>query len=84
MVIFKDIKATERNGDVIAVKSVQNNDSLLMVANDGKLIQIPIKDIRIIGRATSGVTLMRIDREKGVKLSSVAIISNDKAKEGDD
>jgi DNA gyrase subunit A len=79
-----NIKATERNGDVIAVKSVQNNDFLLMVANDGKLIQIPIQDIRIIGRATSGVTLMRIDREKGVKLTSVAIISNDKTKEGDD
>ena len=74
-----NIKATERNGDVIAVKSVDEGDYLLMVANDGKLIQIPIKDIRSIGRATSGVTLMRMDLELGIKLSSIAIISSKKS-----
>ncbi len=72
-----NIKTTKRNGNVIAVKSVSNNDDLLMVANDGKLIQIPVKDIRIIGRATSGVTLMRLERDSGVIISSVAIISGE-------
>jgi DNA gyrase subunit A len=71
-----NIKATERNGEVIAVKSVQDEDNLLMVANDGKIIQITIKDIRTIGRATSGVTLMRLEKDSGVKISSIAIISN--------
>jgi DNA gyrase subunit A len=73
-----NIKTTKRNGNVIAVKSVLNSDDLLMVANDGKLIQIPVKDIRIIGRATSGVTLMRLERDAGVKITSVAIISGEK------
>ncbi|MHA1967745.1 MAG: DNA gyrase subunit A [Candidatus Hodarchaeales archaeon] len=73
-----NIKATKRNGNVIAVKSVSNSDDLLMVANDGKLIQIPINDIRTIGRATSGVTLMRLEKDSGVKISSVAIISDKK------
>ena len=71
-----NIKATERNGEVIAVKSVQDEDNLLMVANDGKIIQITIKDIRTIGRATSGVTLMRLEKDSGVKISSIAIIAN--------
>jgi DNA gyrase subunit A len=79
-----NIKATERNGEVIAVKSVQDEDLLLMVANDGKLIQIAIKDIRTIGRATSGVTLMRLEKESGVKISSVAIISNQESTQADD
>jgi DNA gyrase subunit A len=70
-----NIKTTERNGDVIAVRSVTDNDDLMMVANDGKLIQIPIGDIRTIGRATSGVRLMKLDMERRVKLTSVAIIS---------
>ncbi len=70
-----NIKVTERNGDVIAVKSVTEDDLLLMVANDGKLIQIQMKDIRAIGRATSGVTLMRLEKGSGVKISSVALIS---------
>ncbi len=71
-----NIKTTERNGEVIAVKSVRDEDNLLMVANDGKIIQITIKDIRTIGRATSGVTLMRLEKDTGVKISSIAIISN--------
>jgi DNA gyrase subunit A len=79
-----NIKATKRNGDVIAVKSVNDDDYLLMVANDGKLIQIPIKDIRSIGRATSGVTLMRMELELGIILSSIAIISNKKSEQADD
>jgi len=70
-----NIKTTERNGDVIAVRSVTDDDDLMMVAIDGKLIQIPIGDIRTIGRATSGVRLMKLDMERGVKLTSVAIIT---------
>ncbi|MHA1979371.1 MAG: DNA gyrase subunit A [Candidatus Hodarchaeales archaeon] len=77
-----NIKATERNGDVIAVKSVNEKDSLLMVANDGKLIQIQLEDIRAIGRATSGVTLMRLEKESGVKISSVAIIAGGNSNQG--
>jgi DNA gyrase subunit A len=79
-----NIKVTKRNGDVIAVKSVTEDDLLLMVANDGKLIQIQMKDIRSIGRATSGVTLMRLERESGVKISSVALISGANSSKGDD
>ncbi len=69
---------TKRNGDVIAVKSVAETDDLLLVASDGKLIQMPIDDIRTIGRSTSGVTLMRLDKTKGVTLTSVAILSEGK------
>ncbi|UCG02133.1 MAG: DNA gyrase subunit A [Candidatus Heimdallarchaeota archaeon] len=73
-----NIKTKERNGDVIAVRSVADTDDLLLVASDGKLIQIPIEDIRTIGRSTSGVTLMRLDKTKGVTLTSVAILSEGK------
>ncbi len=79
-----NIKATKRNGDVIAVKSVNEKDLLLMVANDGKLIQIPLEDIRAIGRATSGVTLMRLEKDSGVKISSVAIIAGGNSNQGVD
>lgn len=71
---------TERNGDVIAVRSVADTDDLLLVASDGKLIQIPISDIRTIGRSTSGVTLMRLDKTKEVTLTSVAILPEGKSK----
>jgi DNA gyrase subunit A len=69
-----NMKTTERNGNVIAVRSVTEGDYLLMVADDGKLIQIQIESIRVIGRATAGVTLMRTG--EGVKISSIAILSS--------
>ncbi|UCE12451.1 MAG: DNA gyrase subunit A [Candidatus Heimdallarchaeota archaeon] len=72
-----NIKTKKRNGDVIAVRSVADTDYLMLVASDGKLIQMPIRDIRTIGRSTSGVTLMRLDESPEVKLSSVAIISEE-------
>ncbi len=72
-----NMKTTKRNGNVITVRSVADTDFLMLVANDGKLIQIPISDIRIIGRATSGVTLMKLERKKGVIITSIAIISED-------
>ena len=75
-----NIKTKERNGNVIAVRSVAESDYLLMVASDGKLIQIPIKDIRTIGRSTSGVTLMKLEKDQGVRLTSVAILSEEKSK----
>ena len=68
---------------MIAVKSVTEDDLLLMVANDGKLIQMQMKDIRAIGRATSGVTLMRLEKESGVKISSVALIASGNSNKGD-
>ena len=77
-----NIKTKERNGDVIAVKTVADDDYLMLVASDGKLIQMPIRDIRTIGRSTSGVTLMRLDQNSGVKISSVAIISDEKLVRG--
>ncbi len=73
-----NIKTKRRNGNVIAVKSVASTDYLLLVASDGKLIQMPIKDIRTIGRSTSGVTLMRLDKSKGVTITSIAILTEEK------
>jgi len=75
-----NIRTTKRNGNVIAVKAVADTDDVLMVASDGKLIQIPITGIRVIGRATSGVTLMKLD--EGITISSVAILSNEEISEG--
>ncbi|WP_455141626.1 DNA gyrase subunit A [Candidatus Hodarchaeum mangrovi] len=74
-----NIRTTRRNGNVIAVKAVADTDDVLMVASDGKLIQIPITGIRVIGRATSGVTLMKLD--EGITISSVAILSNEEISE---
>jgi DNA gyrase subunit A len=50
---------TEKTGLVVASFPVAHNDEIMLVTDGGKLIRIPVDDIRIVGRKTQGVTLVR-------------------------
>lgn len=54
-----NIVTSERNGDVAASFPVGENDQILLVTDKGKLIRTNVKDIRIAGRATQGVTILK-------------------------
>ncbi len=56
-----DIKTTERNGPVIGIVRVRDNDELMMITARGKIQRLPISDISIIGRNTQGVRIMSLD-----------------------
>jgi DNA gyrase subunit A len=58
---LRDIKATARNGKVIAVVRVDDRDEVLMMTARGKLQKIAAKDISVIGRNTQGVRIMSLD-----------------------
>jgi DNA gyrase subunit A len=64
------IKTTERNGDVVAVMQVTEEDQIMMVTDGGKIIRLPVSDIRVIGRNTQGVRLF--ETAEGSKVTSVA------------
>jgi DNA gyrase subunit A len=68
----RTIITNERNGKVIYVKEVIDEDQLMLTSKDGMMVRIPVKDIRIQGRSTMGVTIMRLN--KGDKVVSVAKI----------
>ncbi|MFA5108624.1 MAG: DNA gyrase subunit A [Candidatus Micrarchaeia archaeon] len=55
------IKTSERNGKVIGVCSVSDEDEILLLSSSNKAIRMPVKDISIVGRNTQGVRLMRLD-----------------------
>jgi DNA gyrase subunit A len=57
-----NIKTSERNGEVVAVKEVVENDELMIITQNGIIIRTPIKSIRSIGRATQGVKLINLDK----------------------
>ncbi len=66
----KTIKVTERNGDVVGVMSVKEDSDVMLTTNTGRVLRIHVKSLRIMGRVTQGVCLMRIiDGEKIVSLS---------------
>ncbi len=58
-----DIKTDNRNGKVVTMKAVGENDELLIVTKNGKIIRTPISDVRIIGRNTKGVKIVNLDSD---------------------
>ncbi|HUW81632.1 MAG TPA: DNA gyrase subunit A [Phycisphaerae bacterium] len=70
-----NIRTTERNGKVVAVKSVTDQDELMMITTKGMMLRTAIANMRVIGRATQGVRLIRL--EEGDKLVAVARIAED-------
>ena len=57
---LRDIKTTKRNGPVIGISSVTDEDELLMMTARGKIQRIACSDIGVIGRNTQGVRIMRL------------------------
>lgn len=56
-----DIKTTKRNGPVIGIVPVTDDDELLMMTSRGKIQRVAAKEINIIGRNTQGVRIMNVD-----------------------
>jgi DNA gyrase subunit A len=61
-----NIATTTRNGLVVGVAYVQEGDELLLITQQGMILRIPTDDVRAIGRATQGVTLINIEGEDKV------------------
>jgi DNA gyrase subunit A len=58
---LRDIKTTERNGPVIGIVRVDDDDEIIMMTARGKLQRIRSNDISVIGRNTQGVRIMSLD-----------------------
>jgi DNA gyrase subunit A len=55
------IKTTARNGLVSGVRIASDEDHLILISDRGKLIRIRVSDVKVQGRATQGVRIMRVD-----------------------
>ncbi len=66
----KCYKITEKTGYVVGVKAVNDDHEILMITNAGIIIQIPMSDVSILGRITSGVKLINL--EKDVVVAKIA------------
>ncbi len=76
----KCYKITEKTGEVIGVKAVNNDHEIMMITSEGIIIQIRMEDISTIGRITSGVKLINL--ESGVKVAQIAKV-REKVSDGD-
>ena len=69
----KTLNITDKTGDLIAIKNVTDKDGLMIINKSGIAIRIPVVDLRVMGRATQGVRLIRID--DGDEIAAVAKVS---------
>jgi DNA gyrase subunit A len=77
------IQQSERNGKVVAATLVHADDEIMLITDRGVLVRTRVSEIRELGRATQGVTLIGLD--EGSKLSGLQrIVENDAAAEGED
>jgi DNA gyrase subunit A len=67
-----NIKVAKKNGPVVGIAAVKDDDELMCVTQKGMMVRCPIKDIRLSGRNTQGVRLISIDKDD--RVSSIAKI----------
>ena len=67
------IKTTERNGCVVDIKQVTDENDLMLITDQGKIIRMPVAGFSVIGRNTQGVRLMVTeDNERIVAVARLA------------
>ncbi len=59
----KNIICSERNGNVSAIRSVTDDDEIMLISQNGIIIRTPVRNISAIGRATQGVRLMKMGQD---------------------
>ena len=66
----KCYKITEKTGDVVGVKAVNDDHEIMMITTEGIIIQLRMEDISTLGRITSGVKMINLD--ENVKVAKIA------------
>ena len=72
----KCYKITEKSGNLVGVKSVENDDELMLITTEGIIIRIQVSDVTVLGRITTGVKLINL--KEGVSVASIAKVVEDK------
>lgn len=73
----KALNITDKNGNIVSFKIVNQNEDLMIITNNGIIIRLPIDQISITGRVAQGVKLINLKEEQNV--STVAIISKEES-----
>lgn len=68
----KCYKVTEKTGEVVGVKAVNDDNEIMIITTEGIIIRLMVSGISVLGRITSGVKLIDIDVDKDIKVASFA------------
>ena len=71
----KTLKLTDKTGALVAIKNVTEQQDLMITTTQGVIIRMHVSDLRVMGRATQGVRLIRLD--EGDEIADVAVIDRE-------
>ncbi len=74
-----NLRATEKNGFVVGVRAIDDKDEIIIITSKGKAIRIPANTISVIGRATQGVRLIKL--EEGEEVTSFDVFEGGSGQE---
>ncbi len=77
---IRNYAVTEKTGGVVGIKVVDGSEDLLLVTKGGILIRTPVENIRVAGRSTQGVIVMRF-KEEGDQVISMALTDHEESEE---
>lgn len=77
----KTIQVTEKTGNLVSIKTVREEDDIMITNQSGIMIRMPVSDIRVIGRATQGVKLIRLDDDD--RIADIAVVSTSEENDAD-
>lgn len=66
----KCYKITEKTGDVVGVKAVNEENEIIIITTEGIIIRLQVSDISVLGRITSGVKLIAIDTDTDIRVAN--------------
>ncbi|MDP4821049.1 MAG: DNA gyrase subunit A [Saprospiraceae bacterium] len=75
----KTMQVTAKTGQLIAIKSVTDTDDLMITTRSGIMIRMAVNELRVMGRATQGVRVIRLD--EGDQISDVAVVKQQDEKD---
>ena len=79
----KTINITEKTGKLVAIKSVTDDNDLMIINKSGITIRLKVADVRIMGRATQGVRLINLEKRNDEIGSVCKVTSDNLENEGD-
>jgi DNA gyrase subunit A len=76
---IRDIRTSERNGQVVGVVSVRDPDDIMLITTGGMVNRTHVREIRVVGRNTQGVRIMNLN--EGDKIASIAQVAREEPEE---
>ena len=76
------LNTTAKNGKLVCLRAVNGDEDLMMVTSNGTVIRIPLDQVKVSGRNTQGVKVIRLDDDKQ-KVSSITVVPHEDEVEGE-